>query len=609
LEKKRATRKTGGGKPTAGGGHRRKSVGLKVVIVGAVAAGPKAGSRLKRLEPGAQVVMVDRDEIISYGGCGIPYYVGGDVAEAEGLLSTSFHMIRDKTFFKGAKGIDVLAGWEAVSLERGSKEVEIRELRTGRKQRLDYDRLILATGSSPVLPDIPGIGLEGVWPVADIHQAQAIKTSISKGGVARAAVVGAGPTGLEMAEALADLWGVEVDIYEMADQILPRFLDPEMARFAENHLREQEGIQLHLSTPVEEILAGPEGRVKAVRAGGMERETDLVILAVGTRPQDVLAREAGLEVDQRGGIKVNEFLQTSDPDIFAAGDCVANRCLITGGRICLTSGSVANRQGRVAGTNAATDRPGARFKGVVGSWIMKLFQVSAACAGLTTERAREAGFDPVSALVVQADRAHFYPGQELMYLKLIADRSTRRVLGVQGFGPAGDALAARIDAVAALLPSQPLVEDISNLELAYAPPFSSALDILNATANTVENVIEGRLESLSPGDFSRLLGESKSGSGEEAVFLDVRGLANVKPYLESLADKGWRHLPQETLAEKLDEVPKGKKLILICNSGARSYEAQITLKAAGYKDTVNLSGGVAAVKRWGEPIIPEAEEG
>jgi len=584
-------------------------MGPKVVIVGAVAAGPKAGSRLKRLDPSARVVMVDRDETISYGGCGIPYYVGGDVAEAEGLRSTSFHMIRDEAFFKGAKGIDVLAGWEAVAINRMARELELRELKTGRERRLAYDRLILATGASPVRPDIPGIGLEGVWPVADLHQAQGIKAAVSQGRVARAAVVGAGPTGLEMAEALADLWGVEVDIYETADRILPRFLDPEMARFAENHLREQEGIGLHLATPVEEILSGPEGRVRAVRAGDRERETDLVILAVGTRPQDSLARKAGLEVDEGGGIVVNEHLQTSDPEIYAAGDCVANRCLITGGRVRLASGSVANRQGRVAGTNAAAGRPRARFKGVVGSWIMKLFEVSAAGVGLTTERAREAGFDPVSALVVQADRAHFYPGQELMYLKLIADSKTRRVLGVQGFGPAGDALAARIDAVAAALPSQPTVEEISNLELAYAPPFSSAMDILNATANTVENVLEGRLESLSPEEFSRLLKEAKAGSEGGAVFLDVRGLANVRPYLESLADRGWRHLPQESLAERLDEVPRGKKLVLICNAGARSYEAQVTLKAAGFKDTVNLSGGVAAVKRWGEPIIPENEEG
>ena len=584
-------------------------VGLKVVIVGAVAAGPKAGSRLKRLNPKARVMMVDRDEIISYGGCGIPYYVGGDVAETEGLLTTSFHMVRDKAFFKGAKGIEVLTGWEALSLDRRAKEVVVRELKTGQGRHLAYDRLILATGSGPVVPDIPGIGLGNVWPVADLHQAEAIKSAVSRGRVARAAVVGAGPTGLEMAEALADLWGVEVEFYEAADRVLPRFLDPEMARFAENHLREQEGIELHLSSPVEEILAGEEGEVRAVRAGGRERETDLVILAVGTRPQDGLAREAGLEVAQEGGIKVNEHLQTSDPNIFAAGDCVANRCLISGGRICLTSGSVANRQGRVAGTNAAAGSPRARFKGVVGSWIMKLFENSLATVGLTTEKAREAGFDPVSALVVQADRAHFYPGQELMYLKLIADSSTRRILGAQGFGPAGDALAARVDAVAALLPSRPLVEEISNLELAYAPPFSSALDILNATANTLENVLDGRLESLSPEEFSTILHDSKAGQETETVFLDVRGLANAQPYLEALADRGWRHLPQEALAERLDEIPRDKRLVLICNAGARSYEAQITLKAAGCKNTVNLSGGVAAVKRWGEPIIPEAEEG
>ncbi len=576
---------------------------LKVVIIGAVAAGPKAGCRLKRLMPQAEVTMVDMDGIISYGGCGIPYYVGGDVGELEGLRTTSFHMVRDEEFFRGAKGIEVLAGWRAEEIDREAREVRLTKVGSGEEKRLPYDRLVLATGSKPFVPDLPGADLEGVLPVADLHQAEWIKTAVSQGRVERAAVLGTGPTGLEMAEALADLWGVEVDVFELEDQILPGLLDPDLARMAQNHLEEQEGVEVFLGARVEGFGGDAQGRLKAVRFNGRERPVELAILATGVRPRDELARAAGLEVAERGGIVVNEFLQTSDPDIFAAGDCLAQRRLVGGGPVNLASGSVANRQGRVVGTNLAAEKPRAGFKGVCGSWIMKLFELTAAKAGLTYVQAQEAGFDPVAALVVQADKAHFYPEHELMYLKLIADKKTRQVLGIQGVGPRGDALAGRINAVAALLPFSPLLEDVSNLELAYAPPYASAMDVLNAAANTVENILEGRLESLSPEEFSARLHDPENGS----VFLDVRGEANARPYLEALSGRGWRHLPQETLADRLEDVPRDKPLILVCNSGARSYEAQVTLKAAGFKNTVNLSGGVAAVKKWGEPIIPEED--
>ncbi len=578
---------------------------LRVVIIGAVAAGPKAGCRLKRLMPDAHVILVDKDEIISYGGCGIPYYVGGDVGELEGLRTTSFHMVRDEEFFKGAKGIDVLAGWKAEKIDSEVKEVTLTRVKDGEKKTLAYDKLVLATGSRPSLPPLPGLDLEGVLPVADLHQAEFIKNSVAKGRVERAAVLGTGPTGLEMAEALADLWGVEVDIFEIEDQLLPGLLDPDLARFAQNHLEEQEGIEVFLNTRVQGFGDDGEGRVKTVRfiRDGQEEEraSDLVIMATGVRPRDDLAGESGLRVSDSGGILVDEFLRTSDPDIFASGDCLAQNCLIGSGEKQLASGSVANRQGRVVGTNLAAETPTARFRGVSGTWIMKLFELTTAKAGLTYAQARDAGFDPVAGLVVQADRAHFYPDHELMYLKLIADRKTRKILGIQGVGPHGDALAGRINAVAATLPFGPVLEDISNLELAYAPPYAAAMDILNAAANTVENILEGRLESLSPEEFSARLNDPK----DDTVFLDVRGEANAKPYLEALSDRGWRHLPQETLADRLDEIPRDKPLILVCNAGARSYEAQVTLKAAGFKNTVNLSGGVAAAKKWGEPIIPE----
>ncbi len=577
---------------------------LEVVIIGAVAAGPKAGCRIKRLLPEARVTMLDRDELISYGGCGIPFYVSGDVPDVAGLLSTSFHMVRDAAFFRGAKGIEVLTRTEAVGIDRGNKRVRVRELDSGREYELSYDKLVLATGSQPVIPPIPGVELEGVTPVADLHHAQLIQGRVARGEVGTAAVIGAGATGLEMTEAMADLWGVEVHVFEMAPQVLPGVLDPEMAHMLASHLAAQEGVHLHLGARVEAI-EGEDGRAVAVVADGRRYEVDLVILATGVRPNVKLAREAGLELGETGAIRVDRHMRTSDPDIFAAGDCVATRCLLTGGERYIPSGSLANRQGRVVGTNVCGGE--AVFPGVVGSFCIKLFGLSLAATGLNGPQAAAAGLEAVDPLVVQADRAHFHPDMKLMYLKLCVEKGTRRVLGCAALGESGESVKGRVDAVAGLIALGGKLEHVSNLELAYSPPLGAALDILNAAANTAENLLAGKLRPMSPAEFSRRLARREEG---HTCFLDVRAIDNAAPYLERLSPH-WVHIPQETLAQRLEEVPRDRDVVLICNSGVRSYEAQVTLDAAGITNTYNLSGGVAAVKMWGEPILPpeEGEQG
>ncbi len=578
---------------------------LEVVIIGAVAAGPKAGCRIKRLDPGARVVMLDRDDLISYGGCGIPYFISGDVPELEGLLSTSFHFVRDAEFFRGAKGIEVLTRTEAVAVDRKAKKVLARRLDDGREISLSYDKLVIATGSENLVPPIPGVELEGVMPVGNLHQAQAVKQMVASGQLERAAIIGAGATGLELAEALNDLWGVEVEVFEMAGQVLPGLLDPEMARMVQTHLQGREGLRLHLESQVQAILDDGQGRVRGVSCGGREYPAELVILATGVRPNGRLAAQAGLEVDERGAVVVDEFLRTSDPDIFAGGDCVSLPHLLAKERVSLASGSLANRMGRVIGTNVCGGE--ARFPAVAGSFCIKLYGLAAARTGLDQDQARRAGFDPAAVLVVQADRAHFHPDQKLMYLTLVADRKSRRLLGCAALGENGDAVVGRINAVAGLLHRGARLEDVSNLELCYAPPLGAALDILNAAANTLENLIEGRLRPMSPAEFSRRLRDCEKEGVGDTVFLDMRAMDNVAPYLECHAPY-WVYLPQETLAQRLDEVPRDKDVVLICNSGVRSYEAQCLLDHHGITNTYNLSGGVAAVKLWGEPILRPAEK-
>ncbi len=322
-------------------------------------------------------------------------------------------------------------------------------------------------------------------------------------------------------------------------------------------------------------------------------QADLVITAAGVRPNSELARSAGLLVAPSGAIVVNRMLQTSDPEIYAGGDCIEITHLVTGKPVYFPQGSLANRQGRVIGTNLAGGA--AKFEGTVGSFAIKIFDLAVASAGITPQSALKSGFDAEPVLVVQADRAHFYPTQDLIYFQLTVDRKTRRILGAQAVGANGDAVIGRINAIAAILPFKPAIEDVSNLEIAYSPPFAAALDVVNAAGNTAENVLDGLNRPMQPDEFERcfLLEESA-----DCLCLDVRGPANAAPFMERYGDR-WLNIPQETLSRRIEEVPRDKRLLLVCNSGARSYEAMRQLDRAGINNTVNVQGGVAVLKKSG----------
>lgn len=561
-----------------------------VVIIGAVALGPKAACRLKRLSPDTRVTLVDQGDIISYGGCGIPYFVSGDVSDIKELRATSFKTVRDEAFFRDAKGVEVRTRTRALAVDRAAKRVRLRELATGREYDLAYDRLVLATGSTPRRLGLPGEDLPGVTAVAGLHEAEAIRERISRGEVSRAVVVGSGFIGLELADALAEMWGLEVAVVEVLDHALPRAVSPDLARMVEAHLAEK-GVAFHPGRAVT-AFEGSD-RVERVVLDKGFLEAELVIVSAGAVPVTDLAREAGLALAPRGGILVDKTLRTSDPDIFAGGDCAAIENLITGRPFHLPLGSMANRQGRVIGTNLAGGS--AEFPGAVGSWAVKVFDRTLAGAGLTPAEARREGFDALSALVIQLDRAHFFPGKELMTLEATVDRKTRRILGVQGLGPLGDALVGRVGAVAALMGRGGTVDDLSNLEFPYSPPYSQAMDIVNTLGNVADNMLAGMNQGMSPAEFSRLF----AGEGREnCFFLDCREPDNAAPYLERHPDR-WRNIPQGQLAARLAEVPRDKTVVLICNTGSRSYEAQLALTRAGLGDVRNLHGGVAALRQSG----------
>ena len=568
----------------------------KVVVVGAVALGPKVACRLKRLDPGIDVTLIDKDQYISYGGCGIPYYVGGDVTELEGLYSTSAHVPRDAKYFESVKGVRVKTQTEVMSIDRKEKKIRAKSLSDGMEEDLPYDQLVLATGARPIVPPIPGAELPGVFVVASLHDAKAIKDKISKGMVERAVVIGGGAIGLEMAEAMTDLWGIETTLVEMMEQLAPTAFGKDMALILKNQM-EEKGVQVLLNERVTQLLGNPSDGIVGIATDKREIPCDLVILAVGVKPYTDLAKDAGLATGRFGGILVDSRMRTSDPNIFAGGDCVEIPHLISGEYIPMPLGSLANRQGRVIGTNLNGGFE--EFKGTVGTFCVKIFDVTAARAGLTLKQAVDAGFDAVHTVVVQADRAHFYPTMGLMYMKLIADRRTKRVLGIEAVGPQGDAVKARVDAVAVMLQFQATVSDISNLEVAYSPPFASAMDIVNNAANSLDNIIEGHQKPVDVIDF---LERFKSG---KIRVLDVRSPVQAGPFVEKYKDR-WININQEDLYAQLDKVPKDEPLYLVCGSGPRSYEAQLLLRYKGINaDTLNIQGGIGMILVSDPDFAPE----
>ena len=566
----------------------------KIVIIGAVAAGPKAASRLKRLRPDWEVTMVDRDSLISYGGCGIPYYVSGDVSDESELRATSFHVIRDADFFAHSKGVRVLTRTEAVAIDREKKQVLVRNLDSNAEERLAYDYLMLATGAGPIELPIPGMRLDGVFTIADLHKAIEIKTRIAQGKVSRAVVIGGGAIGIEMAEALTDLWGIETTLLELAPQLLPKLVDRHFAAMLAKHLADK-GVTVFTRESATELLDDGQGRVCGVKTTRRALEADLVIVAAGVRPRSELAKAAGLAVAPWGGIRVNQRLQTTDPDIYAAGDCIAVTNLITGRESYAPLGSLANREGRVAADNMAGIP--SLFSGVCGSFIMKAFERCIAATGLTWEAALAEGFAADYALTSPSDRAHFFPDQAVVILQLVFDRRSRRVLGLQAFGMMNDSISARVDTAAALIAKGGTIEDFSLVEMAYAPPFSSAIDSLNAAAHVAENMCDHRLRRV---DLDRFLAWMEDMSLEPAwAVLDLRHPQESAAYVEKYGEDRWVALEYGQVRRRHHELSPNTTYIILCNAGTRSYEVQVFLDHLGAIDSLVLCGGLNAVSRLG----------
>jgi len=547
---------------------------MKVVIVGGVAAGPKVAAKVIRLAPDADVTIVEKGKFLSYAGCGLPYYVSGVVKEQAELMSTPVGVVRDPEFFQKVKNIHVMNYTEATKVDCSGKRVQVRG-RDGEQSWLDYDKLVLATGGVPVVPPLPNVKLKNIFTLHGVHDAEGIKTLLAQDKARDVVIVGGGLIGVEAAEALVEK-GCRVTIVEMLPQILG-MLDWEIAKLVEQHM-ESHGVKVLTGTKVESFEGN--GQVQWAVTDQGRLPADMVVLSIGVRPNIKLARDAGLEIGTTGAIKVDQQMRTSDPDIYAAGDCVECQDLLTGKSCYVPLGSTANKQGRVA-ANSLCGRTDT-FPGVLGSTVCKVFDYSVSRTGLSETAAGKLGYEVVTTMAPGPDKAHFMPAAKPLLLKLVADKNSRRLLGAQATGPGvGDK---RIDVAAMAITGGMTVDQLANADLSYAPPYAPAMDNIITAANVARNKLDGYMVGVSPIEVHQMM-ENEA----DFVFLDTRSPGEY----EQVRLPGATLIPLGALRGRLDELPKDKEIIAFCKISLRGYEAALILKAAGFDKVRVMDGGVA----------------
>jgi len=546
---------------------------FKVVVIGGVAAGPKIASKVMRLRPDARVTIVEKGRVLSYAGCGLPYYISGMVKEQRKLVSTPEGVLRGPEFFERVKNVRIMNRTEAVRINRDEHRVLVKDLISGEQKWLPYDKLALATGAMPILPVIPGAYLENVYSLHGLEHAEGIKGTLADGRAKDVAIVGGGLIGVETTEALVEA-GCRVTLVEMRPQVLPA-LDWEMADMVRRRL-ESNGVRVMLNTRV--IGFEGEGKVRRVLTESGAFPAEMVIMGVGVRPNVTLAQQAGLELGSTGAIHTDDRMCTSDPDIYAAGDCVECCDLMTGEPTYVPLGSTANKQGRVAAVNICGGDD--RFPGVLGTTLCKVFDDTVAWAGLTEWRARERGLSTFTTLTPGLDRAHFMPDAALIVIKLVADAQTRRLLGIQVVGP-GEA-AKRLDVAVTAMTAGMTVDQVSNLDLGYAPSYSEALDNIHTACNVMRNKLDGHMVGITPMDVRR-----KLDAGDDVILLDVRTHAEF----EDARIEGSKHIPLGALQGRMGEL-EDKEIIVFSRVSLNAYEAAIKLRAGGFQDVKVMDGGI-----------------
>lgn len=533
---------------------------MKVLVLGGVAAGTKIAAKLMREDRANEVIVLNKGKNISYAGCGLPYYVGHVIENKEELI------VNTPLKYEKLTGVKVLTEVEAVNVEPERKKVTAVDLKTQETREFTYDKLVIAVGASPVKPPIEGCDLENVFFMRTPEDAIRLRETVDAGGIKKAVVVGAGYIGLEIAENLKTM-GVRPFVLDMAPQILAPGFDKEMADYAEGKLYES-GIPVVTGVAVTAIQGN--GKVEKVVTSKKAYKADLVVLSAGIRPNTAFLNDTGLEMF-KGTILTNEYGETNLPDIYAAGDCAMVHNAITGKAAWSPMGSTANIAGRVIAQNMM----GAKisYRGTLGTAVCKLPGINVGRTGLTEVQAKEEGFDPVSVVTIVDEKAHYYPGAGLLAVKMIADRETERLLGVQVIGDG--AVDKVVDIAVTGIMLKGTLTQLSDLDFAYAPPFSTAIHPFAHTLNVLKNKLQGKFETFTPAEYAA--GEAE---GYRMIDVSIQPATEGAPYVELTDVNG--------LMEGFD--PE-EKLLLVCNKGKRAYLLQNRMKFYGYKNTRALEGG------------------
>lgn len=565
---------------------------MKTVIVGGVAAGASTGARLRRLDESAEIVVLERGHYVSFANCGLPYHIGGEIPDRQSLL------LQTPDSLAKSLALDVRTEQDVLRIDRGAKEVEVRDLASGRTYRESYDTLVLCPGAEPIRPPIPGADDERVDVLRDIADMDRIIVRLEKGAT-RALVVGGSYIGQELTEAFKTR-GLQTTVVERSERLMP-WLDPEMTRILDYHV-DANGVDLRLGTSATAVRRSESNGLVVDLDDGTSAEADVVVLAAGVRPCVQLAREAGIELGPHGGIKVDAHMRTSAPDILAAGDAVETPNFLTGEPVLSMLAGPANREGRiVAETIAGRD---SAYRGTQGTGIVKVFDMTAGGTGLTERELGAAGIDYRKIYTHQNGHAAYYPGTAPLFLKVLFAPDDGKLLGGQVLG--WDGVDKRVDVLAVAVRAGMTIFDLEHLELAYAPPYGSAKDPINMAGFLGSNLLRGDIDLWYPEDYP--------GCVDDVTILDVRTPAEYEAWHISEAVL----LPYTELRQRLDEVPRDKPVYTYCRSGFRSYVAYCALKQNGFDDVRFLSGGMMTyhgfhrtpltIGKGGMPVVAHAED-
>ena len=554
----------------------------KIIVIGGSAAGAKAAAKARRLDEFAEITLIQKAPDLSMATCGYPYYVGGVFNDRNLLLCTPTGVTRNPAFFDKAKAIKALVETEVLAIDRKEKRVEYRDLKTGNEHFLHYDKLVISTGAKPNMPPIPGLGLDGITTLLTMADTDYLRHVCDEKRIKQAVVIGGGLIGVETCEAL-QLSGVRVTMVEALDQVLT-FLDWDLAHLVENHMRSK-GVHVVTSMGVTEFL-GKDGKLAGVKlADDTIIDCELAVMAIGVQPNSSLAIDAGLQTGKFGGIVVNEYMQTSDPDIYAAGDCVEIPCRISGAAVFAPMGDLANLEGRVAGENAVKGNC-ATFPGTFHTGICKIFDFSAGSTGLSSKSAERIGLTDYQTVVNASPDKPGFMGARLLVSKMLVSTTDQRLLGYQCVGP-GD-VGRQIATAAMAILGKLTVEDLVNADLPYAPPFSLAIDHFIASSHIMQNKLKGRMTGISATAVWDKIKRSK-----QPYFLDCR---SPEEYEEMHLGIGEHLIPLGALRSRLTELPPAKnaEIICFCKISLRGYEAETILRAYGYTNVSVMEGGIMA---------------